>query len=64
VDLGEGAGNRRGRGTCEPTGKWVKPPCEETTGREKKEVKDIPLGREHWKALKRARIWDGQIKRE
>jgi hypothetical protein len=33
-----GAGSRRGRGTCESIGKWVKPACEGTTGRERKEV--------------------------
>jgi hypothetical protein len=30
--------NRRGRDTCEPIGKWMKPACEMATGRERKKV--------------------------
>jgi len=57
---------------CEPIRKQVKSAHEGATGRDRKEmnvtplgrdqcreeVKDTPLGREWWKVLKRAFIWD------
>jgi hypothetical protein len=57
VNLDVGAGSRRGRNMCKPIRKWVKLAHEGDIGREWKEVKNIPLGREWWKVLKRASIW-------